>query len=140
MYICFFSIKSALSIRPTLFQLVEPSSGALPQPANQSAPRGYGHLPRELCQTEVKTMVRIMGVTPFETQGFQEVGRQNFPNPVWAAGPNLHGFFQAPAAYRLAIANDRARAQTPLEGPMVPLDPPSPDLSYDRRRDRAHGP
>ena len=77
-------------------------------------------------------MVRILGATP---GGDQDVGRRNFPNPVWAAGPGLHGFFQAPAAYRLAIANDRDRALAPLEGPMVPLDPPSPDLTYDRRRD-----
>ena len=43
----------------------------------------------------------------------------------------------APAAYRLALANDRARSLAPLEGPMVPLDPPSPDVTYNHRRDKA---
>ena len=65
-----------------------------------------------------------------------DLGRRNFPNPVMADDEGLHGFFMAPAAYRLALANDRARSLAPLEGPMVSLDP-SPDVTYDIRRDRA---
>ena len=42
-----------------------------------------------------------------------------------------------PAAYRLALANDRARSLAPLEGPVVALDPPSPDVTYDHRRQKA---
>ena len=57
------------------------------------------------------------------------------PNPIWA-DEGLHGFLMAPPAYRLVMANDRARAMAPLEGPMVPLDPPSPDISYDYRREK----
>ena len=66
-----------------------------------------------------------------------DLGRHSFTNPVWAEDEGLNGFFMAPAAYRLALANDRARSMTPLESPMVPLDPPSPDVTYDHRRDKA---
>ena len=96
--------------------------------APSAAPRCQFDLDRQ--ETMAGNESPVFGTGP-------DLGRQHFPDPVWATDTGPHGFFQAPAAYRLAIANDRARALAPLEGPMVPLDPPSPDVTYDRRREKA---
>ena len=95
-----------------------------------------------LCPLSIAPWCSIFDLDQYNQHGFRIrrgswPGTAQFPKPCVGGRRRPPWVFMAPEAYRLALANDRARSFAPLERPMVPLDPPSPDVTYDHRSDKA---